>query len=178
MDIGNMELSRISKLFLDRDQMTANEALTRRRNYKVTLVCGPDVARSYTLQLAVMTAATIANRCFPGAVKIAVDRQIVDSPLLVWPMCGFTFGESLAHLVGAAALVEPQTLVENNLAIVFGNATATKGALRVTFDGWVAKTGPAADVERLPERQYCSLAGVLAATLAVAEAFFSFAEIC
>ena len=47
----------------------------------------------------------------------------------------------------------------------------------MTFDGWIAKTGPGAAVERLPEREYCSLSGVLAAALAVAEVFFSFAEI-
>jgi hypothetical protein len=61
--------------------------------------------------------------------------------------------------------------------LVFGNAAPAKSALRVTFDGWIAKVGPARDVTRLPEREYCSLAGVLAASLALSELFLCFDEI-
>jgi hypothetical protein len=87
------------------------------------------------------------------------------------------FEQALTRLAGATALVGPEGSSVGGRAIVFGNARVPPGALRVTFDGWVAKTGPAATVERLPEREYCSLAAVLAAALAVAELFFSFAEI-
>jgi hypothetical protein len=173
---GN-ELSRISKLFLDRDQATAEEALSRRQSHSVTLVCGRDVAGSYVLQLAVLTAVGLANRCFPGAVRIALDQRLADAPCLLWPVLGLTFGQALAGLVGKAALVGPDGHERGARAIVFGDAVAPKGALRATFDGWIAKTGPAVDVERLPERDFCSLSGVLTAALAVAELFFSFAEI-
>ena len=74
MESGNIELSRISKFFVDRDQTTADEALARRRDFGVTLVCGADVGCSYVLQLAVMTAVSLANRCFPGAVRIVLDE--------------------------------------------------------------------------------------------------------
>jgi hypothetical protein len=37
--------------------------------------------------------------------------------------------------------------------------------------------GPAVDTDRLPEREYCSLAGILTASLAISELFSSFAEI-
>lgn len=177
MNTDKIELSRISKLFVDRDQTTVGEALARRRNYGVTLVCGDDVECSYVLQLAVMTAVSLANRCFPGAVRVALDRKLADSRLLVWPNLGLSFAQALKGLAGAAALGAPADCAARSRAVVFGNAAAPKGALRVTFDGWIAKTGPAASVERLPERDYCSLSGVLAAALAVAELFFSFAEI-
>ena len=36
---------------------------------------------------------------------------------------------------------------------------------------WIAKVGPASAMPRLPERDYCSLAGVLAAALALSELF-------
>jgi hypothetical protein len=36
--------------------------------------------------------------------------------------------------------------------LLFGNAPVAHGALRLTFDGWIAKVGPARDVPRLPER--------------------------
>jgi hypothetical protein len=143
----------------------------------VTLVCGRDVAGSYVLQLAVLTAAGLANRCFPSAVRIAVDQRLTDAPCLLWPVLGLTFGQALAGLVGKTALVGPDSHEQGARAVVFGDAVAPKGALRATFDGWIAKTGPAVDVERLPERDFCSLSGVLTAALAVAELFFSFAEI-
>jgi hypothetical protein len=177
MNENRTEFSRISKLFLDRDQATVEEALSRRQSYSVTLVCGRDVADSYVLQLAVLTAAGLANRCFPGAVRIALDPRLADTPLRLWPVLGLTFGQALAGLVGKTALVGPDGHEQSAPAVVFGDAVAPKGALRATFDGWIAKTGPAVDVERLPERDFCSLSGVLAAALAVAELFFSFAEI-
>ena len=63
------------------------------------------------------------------------------------------------------------------VAVVFGNAEATDRALRVTFDGWMAKVGPAAGIERLQEREYCSLSGILAASLAISELFLQCAEV-
>jgi hypothetical protein len=71
MGAFDSELSRISKMLIDRDQASAEAALARRQECGVTLCCGDDVASSYTLQLAVLTAASIASRCFPGAVRIA-----------------------------------------------------------------------------------------------------------
>jgi hypothetical protein len=177
MNESRTDVSRISKLFLDRDQATVEEALSRRQSYSVTLVCGRDVAGSYVLQLAVLTAAGLANRCFPGAVRVALDQRLADTPLRLWPVLGLTFGQALAGLVGKTALVGPDGHEQSTRAVVFGDAVAPKGALRATFDGWVAKTGLAVEVERLSERGFCSLAGVLAAALAVAELFFSFAEI-
>ena len=52
-----------------------------------------------------------------------------------------------------------------------------KDALRVTFDGWIAKVGPVQAVPRLPEREYFSVAGILAASLALSELFLSFADL-
>jgi hypothetical protein len=47
----------------------------------------------------------------------------------------------------------------------------------VTFDGWIAKVGPAHDVPRLPQREYFPVAGIMAASLALSELFLSFAGI-
>ena len=58
-------LSRISKLFADRDSLPTEEGLRKRQQFAVTLVCGTDVAASYILQLSVVTAAEIATRCVP-----------------------------------------------------------------------------------------------------------------
>ena len=172
-----MRLSRISKLFVDRDGMMAPEALSRRRAHSVTLICGADVEESYTLQLAVLTAASLAARCFPGAVRVALDDRLAASPLLLWPSLCLTLGQALSEIVGAPGLSAYHDLSAGRGTVVFGNATAPNRALRVTFDGWIAATGPAATVERLPERDFCALSGLLSASLAVSEIFMSFAEI-
>ncbi len=140
----------------------------------MTLLCGDDVAGSAILQVAVLTAASIAIRCFPGAVRAAVPAKLAEAPLLLWPQLKLTFGEALRDLLGRAGIEAGDPAAR---ALVFGNAAPTKGALRVTFDGWIAKVGPAAQTPRLPERDYCRLTGVLAAALALSELFLSFAGI-
>lgn len=172
-----MELSRISKLFADRDSLRPEEALARRKSFTVTLLCGADVEHSYTLQLAVLTAASIATRCFPGAVRISLPASIRNVPLLVWPALGWTFEQGLIDILGQDALSDPQMMGTQGAALVFGDAVAPAKSLRVTFDGWIAKVGPVADVPRLRERQYCALAGILAASLAMSELFLSFAGV-
>jgi len=170
----NTGLSRISKLFIDRDETCIEDAMMRRQRYAVTLRCGRDVENSYTLQVAVLTAANIANKCFPGSVRVALDVRTMASPLLVWPSLKLTFGQALVFLLGPRALIDNDIPGDHN--IVFGDARPAKGALRVTFDGWVGKVGPIDMVERLPEREYCPLSGIVSAALAISELFLSFAE--
>jgi hypothetical protein len=172
-----MPLSRISKLFVDHDQSAPADALARRQAYAVTLKCGADVASSYTLQLAVLTAANIASRCFPGAVRVALSDGVRDAPLLLWPWMRRTFGEQLWNLVGLGALLGPDAAVTSGRTIVFGDASADNSALRVTFDGWIAQVGPHRQMPRMAERQFCSLTGVLGAALAMSETFLAFADI-
>src|SRR6266478_9951234 len=100
MSNSDLQLSRISKLFVDRDQANVETALARRKGYSLTLHCGEDVAASYTLQLAVLTAAGIATRCFPGAVQISLRPKTAEAPLLLWPSLKLTFGSALRDLVG------------------------------------------------------------------------------
>ena len=179
MKQANPNLSRISKLFADRDCLPTEEGLRRRQEFGVTLVCGADVASSYMLQLSVLTAAEIATRCFPGAVRIALPAKVESAATLLWPelrdrLC---FGASLRQIVGSRNVVPDRGDLRNSNALLFGDVAELAGALRVTFDGWVARTGPASQVARLRERPHCSLAGILAAALGVSELFLSFAEI-
>jgi hypothetical protein len=163
MGAFDFELSRISKLFVDRDQASAEAALARRKEYAVTLLCGEDVAASYTLQLAVLTAASIASRCFPGSVRVAIGTKALAAPLLLWPSLKLTFGSALLDLLGPSAINDSGAQRNAAHALIFGDMPPVKGALRVTFDGWIAKVGPAHDVPRLSEREYFSVAGISAA---------------
>jgi hypothetical protein len=174
-DTSKMKLSRISKLFVDGGEISAADALTRRKQHRIVLKCGADVAQSRTLQLAVLTAANIATRCFPGAVQLSLDIGVADASLLVWPELETTFGAVLAEIVGTRNLADTGEAAEARHILLFGAATAARSALRVTFDGWVAQVGPAETVDRLPEREFCALAGILAGALAISEVFLSFA---
>jgi hypothetical protein len=158
----------------DRDDLPLPEVLRRRQAHRVTLMCGPDVASSYTLQLGVMTATVVASRCFPGAVIAALDERTAAAPLRVWPSLRLTLGDALLGL-GATRITDLAGTVGS--AVVFGIAASPPGALRVTFDGWIAATGPAGLVDRMREREFCPLSGVLAGSLAVSEVFMSFAQI-
>jgi hypothetical protein len=177
MDQSEIGVSRISKLLIDRDQTDAGDVLARRQGFTVTLLCGVDVANSYVLQLAVVTAANIASRCFPGAVRTALPPGLAASPLMIWPWRKLTFGAALTEILGTNAIIPPDKASSDGRGLVFGNGPEVQGALRVTFDGWVAKVGPAGQTPRLREREYCSLAGVMAAALGVSELFLAFAGI-
>ena len=176
MDIADGSFSRISKLLVDRDETAVEAVLDQRRGYSVTLRCGGDVARSYTLQVAVLTAANVAARCFPGALRIVLEQGLADAPFLPWKFPNCTFGQALASIAGPAAVMDQAGSFEGT-TVVFGNANPPGGALRATFDGWIAKVGPVEKVSRLPEREYCSLSGVLAGAFAIAELFLDFAEV-
>lgn len=165
--------SRISKIFVDRDQELPTASLERRKHQVVELICGADVARSYTLQLAVLTAAMIANRCFPGGVKVVME-DAVNSAALVFGRRSATLGKRLKRALGYDPTASAPAVGSH--ALIFGDTNVRTG-LRVTFDGWVAKVGPANQIDRLLEREYCTLAGVAAAALAVSEVFLEFAEI-
>ncbi|WP_254016758.1 ThiF family adenylyltransferase [Mesorhizobium escarrei] len=69
------------------------------------------------------------------------------------------------------------TPTDGGRLVLFGNAAHDGAATRVTFDGWVAVTGPQHVLSRYAEREHCSLAPILAAALAVSETFLGFAGI-
>jgi len=170
-----MKLSRISKLLVDGSEVTTDEALARRQKFAISIRCGADVRQSRTLQLAVLTAANIANRCFPGAITVQLEAGLADAPLLLWRNTEFSFGRALMELLGAEAVTDFPN--PDSRILLFGNVAATPGALRATFDGWIARVGPATTVDPLPHRQYCGLSGVLAGALAISELFLSFAQL-
>jgi len=179
VDMGRreMKLSRISKLLVDSEELSVSEVQARRERFAVTLLCGPDVGRSRTSQLAVLTAASIATRCFPGAVKVILDKALAGSDLVLPPLIQGSLAAELADLIGPGNLYFSADTEATGKVLLFGNAPSLPGSLRVTFDGWIAQVGPAAAIGRLAERPHCALSGVLAGALAVSEVFLSFAEL-
>lgn len=168
-----IDLSRISKLLVDRDGIAPDRALEQRQRFGVRLVLGFDVASSASLQLAALTAAALAHRCFPGGVRVACAPDVLAAVSLV-PHARATLGQALGELLGDGYEVD---LGEHATVrvLVFGDADAD--GLRVTFDGWTAMVGPVEMLARMAERPLCSLAPVLAASVAVSEVFLGFADV-
>jgi len=168
-------LSRISKLFVDQDGEYPDSSLRRRSEHCIQLCVGDDVAESQVLQLAVLTAANLASRCFPGALTVQMSEELRKTACLVsWPKSP-SFGDAVSSVADShiANLAQGSDIS----TVVFGNAISSARALRVTFDGWRASVGPVANTPRLAERPYCSLAGVAAGALAVGEIFYAFAHL-
>ena len=127
-----------------------------------------------------LTAAKIAVRCFPGAVRVAYcPHRSTALARGSGRICRIARPSApcSAQIVGTRNVVRDRDHRPQGSVLLFGDAPETAGALRVTFDGWVAMTGPASRTARLPERPHCSLAGVLAAALGVSELFLSFADV-
>lgn len=155
--------------------MDAKAAHERRQAFAIAIHCGDDISKSYTLQLAAITAASIASRCFPGAVGFVLHPSLRDAQCLIWPALGLSISQALALMVGERALAV--TGIEFARTLVVGNAPVKSNDLRITFDGWIAQVGPASQTGRLQEREYCPLVAILAAALGVSEIFLSFADI-
>lgn len=164
-------LNRVAKILIDSGEApTIERALELLEDYALTVEIGPDVARSPTLQAAVLTAVNAGRRCFLGGVQVVGD---VDIDLQVpWRRCK-TLRDAVTDLRGeiasAASLSRPRMIVGD----VEDSATSDGLAMRATFDGWVAGVVPLDSGKRLPERQEFTPSGVLAGALAVSEVFQS-----
>jgi hypothetical protein len=171
MAISADTLSRIDKISVDRDECYPEEAARRRAAVKVPLACGLEVAGSATLQAAVITAANIANRCFPNSVSLHFLNGAEKTPNLL--MCP---GETLSSAIRSCV---PNVRVESAVpqggtALVFGTRPEVRTGLQVTFNGWIAAAVPVESRSRLPENEACVIAGAAAAALAMSEVFLAF----
>lgn len=165
-------LHRTLKVVLDTGEATTLEEAQRLfAGYRLVLEIGRDVAGSPTLQAMVLTAVNTARRCFLGGVDVVGS---VDMDLLVpWKRCR-TLAEAVTDLQGRASMHAPAR-IHGLPRIIIGDGRlpieGTKFAVSGTFDGWCGGVLPADDPRRLPERQECVPAGVLAGALAVGEVF-------
>ena len=123
---NSMHFSRISKLLVDRDDLSIKDALAFRKGQKVALVCGPDVGGSYTLQVAVLTAAALIERCFPGAMRVVLDDRLAASPLLPWRSMDLTFEQALTHRAQVRDRCFPVTAVRAAATLLSSLATQVR----------------------------------------------------
>lgn len=167
------DISRISKLLVDRNGDDPENVLARRRGFTVTLRLGQDVAGSRSLQLAALTAARLSVRCFPGAVRIDAPQNVLDAVVFVGVVGKTSLRKALHAEVGKNGWKAGTT----GHVLLIGDAVHDGSATRITFDGWAAAAGPETLLSRYAEREHCSLAPILAAALAISEVFLAFARL-
>lgn len=169
-----IDLSRIDKLWLDRDGLDPAAARAARAAATAHITVGADVAASYGLQVALLTAVNLAAKCFAAPVVVDMPDGVWEAALLVRLGLAPTVGQAVQALGGRRA-----TPLEGHGAaeLLIGDASARPRSLRVTYDGWRVAVGPAAQVARLAERGWCPLAPIAAAAVAVGEVFAAFARV-
>ncbi len=166
--VGPNHLHRHLKLALDTGEAASlEEARSLFDSYRLGIVVGDSVAHSPTMQAAVLTAVNTGRRSFLGGVNV---EGTLDVPLLVPRGRCRTLGEAIVDLQGVITDCAPGVPW-----ILIGGESIPQAdsefAVRATFDGWRGGVAPLYQDARLPERQECVPAGVLAGALGVSEAF-------
>ncbi len=160
--------SRIAKLFVDRDDLSLQEAAIQLSQFRVIIDCGQEVRKSATLQAALLTAANIAQRCFPGGVRVL---GVESSPIVVpWAPAG-GLAAAVAEIAGEQVFDPIGSEWDDSLTIALGSGAEQRRGVQMTFDGWTCAVSPLGEHVRLPEREGCILAGVAGGALAASELF-------
>lgn len=134
--------------------------------YRLALRIGEDAARDHHHQAALLTAVALARRVFLGGVRVA---PLPDAPLLIPLPFGTTLAEAVAVLGGSIAEPEAGTPV-----IEIGGTTSARRApfhVRAIFTGWRGGIVPSPFEAAPVAAPVMALAPMLAAALAVNEAF-------
>lgn len=163
------QLHRLIKEALDSgaaDSLEAAQALFH--GFRLNLVLDPGAASSRHHQAALLTAVNLARRVFLGGVSVS---GALDTPLGVDMPLGATLGEAVMRLGGrAAAASEPDVPV-----IRIGGPPSARGngfEMRTLWSGWSGGATPAYSDLQLNDESAMPLAPMLAAAMAVSEAYF------
>src|SRR5258708_1458971 len=113
------EFSRIGKLFVDQDDITPAQAAARLAGHRIALAWGTDVAASPTLQAAVLTAAAVAARCFPGAVSLHTLFGSTIPMLLPWSAVG-SLEEAASEAAPRLLITDRSVAKDTSTTLVFG----------------------------------------------------------
>lgn len=168
MSVEVDSLGRIAKLFIDRDNMSLEEATHHLSQFRVLVRCGHEIGRSANMQAAVLTAVNIASRCFPGSVRVV---GVGDEPVLVPWTPGRSCGDAIREIGGAGCLAPYDDTWSNSISVAFGTVGDGLHGVQATFDGWTCAVSPLEERLRLPEREGCILSGIAAGALSISEIF-------
>jgi len=136
--------------------------------YRITFVVGYDAARNRHDQAALLTGVALASRVFLGGVTVAGN---LDVPLLLPLRLGSTLDEAVYRL-GAR---RGDGAGPNDPCVFFGGARRARAKgfeIRPVYSGWRAGIVPAHGEFDAGEGFVMEIAPMLAAALAISEAFF------
>ncbi|MBL8999798.1 MAG: hypothetical protein JNK25_01525 [Phycisphaerae bacterium] len=159
------DFDRVVKALVDQFGVSLAEAANRLRSARPCIVVGHDLAVSPTLQAAFLTLVNLTPRIFKAGGVVADPSNALSSR-----PCVNTPYPTLREAVIAHGGVEGTDSLGPN-RIVVGTDGDGPG-LRLTFDGWAARVGPASWSGAMPQRERCVLAGVAGAAIALGEMFF------
>lgn len=164
------KMNRATRIALNANsQQTIADAENTLRNLTLQIVIGASVARSATLQSAVLTAINVGKRTFRGGVKLVSGMDF--SPLSPLAAPSKTFHE-VAREFGATVVAQPlvdlpSILVGHDAELVGGIAVS----LRIQVQGWCVAVTPAQDPIELNDESEVPLTGLFGASLALSEIF-------
>jgi hypothetical protein len=161
-------LHRLVKQALDSGAVASlAEAEALFNGYHLTFTIGANEARDPSHQIALLTGVALARRVFLGGVVVT---GALDAPLTVPLPLGTTLREAIETL-GADVQIDLQT---DSLVISIGGEPQPRRSgfhVRTCFGGWRGGIVPSHAPQMLPTDKAMPLAPMLAAALAVNEAF-------
>lgn len=155
------EITRLSKILVERDNISFDEAQRRLRALTLEIIVG-ERADNPAAQAAILTAVSVGRRAFLGGVRVI---GMLDQPLKgAFPLRSTTLAEAVAEM-GADAFAGPAT---HTLIVGEETSTGSHANIHVWWDGWRAgasNQGAACDDGSNP------LSGITAGALGVGLAF-------
>lgn len=169
MELGSLpeDMHRLVKLALDDGSAeSVEQAEENFRQYRLAVCIDPKDAHDPQNQAALLTAVALGHRSFLGGVFVecpADVKKVVPLPL------GSTLGEAIAELGGAIGSADPDTP-----CIFIGGGPREKRPgfrIRTVAEGWRGGIVPTHSATRAESSPPMILAAMLAAGLAINEAF-------
>lgn len=161
------ELHRTIKLEVDDGARSLEEAETIAQSHVLQVVVGEDVAGSATFEALLVTLLNVAPRAFIGGVRIAASDDITLS-------ARWTAEQSLSKTADRYGCESASSAITDEYpTIVVGEVRSIPPGSTVLLPTWNGWSGGIVrrDEARLRETQEFPTSGVLAAALAVSEAF-------
>jgi hypothetical protein len=156
------QIARLSKILVDSEGITFDEAQARLRALTLEIVVGPD-ATSAAAHVAVLTAVSVGSRTFVGGVRLGGATDLTLNSAL--PLAAATLGEAALE-VGASHFEDAPS---QQIFIGTVPGAAGESAVSASWEGW--RAGIARPGEAHCDNGENPLSGIVAGALAVGAAF-------
>ena len=166
-DLSEDNLHRLVNFLIENENCkTPEEAKRKLERFKLSLVCGEEIANTKALQAALLTAINTGKRAFLGGVEVVMRKRIKS--LLYWPDTK-TLNDCIKKLGGT--LVN-EASKDSSFSLSFGKTNGSKNSLQVVCNGWVGGISELKMTTSLPLLPDFALGGIVGGSLGVAGAFF------